>query len=194
MNHNSKFLILSSNLNGKFHNSFRNFFDSLSIVNFADLFEDSRGVFVFPNLLTQPFLLNENSLDAIFLNHMKEDTKLVHTFIANQEPPNVILDDKTSSVRSKFMPFLRIMKSIENSQIKVLRIFGASNDNILAKEEILENRNVFMGLNLETGSMDKTPSLFTYEEVFYCAIVPIKNQKAIGENIFLKVNFFAKIN
>lgn len=95
------------------------------------------------------------------------------------DPPNINFIG--SNIKSPTIQFLKAINSVESCQFKV---------NKIPKEgytKIYENRGVQMSLNTEIFTMERTPKLLTYNEYSVCLITPIKDQRMIAENIFLKV-------
>lgn len=184
INHNTKFLLLTSNYNINFYLMLRNVFDIISITNFATLLDNSENIFVLNTFPPRPDKFSSYPLNEIFDKSHKINKNQTHTIVVHSEPPNVVIH---RGIRSIYVKFLQIIQQIEgsNMNIRIIKSLAKSSEYIT---RIPENRDVMLGINTEKTSLEITPKLFTYKMLSFCILIPIKNEKSLGGNILLKVS------
>lgn len=173
--------MLTSNLDGNFHNFLIAFVSQVSIPKFAILFESDKKFFFDRIDFNEP--KEFNSKFGIFPNPqnvLKGHT--MNVFVVHQ-PPQVTVTE--TQIKNWMVKFLAILAEKENLKLS----FTIEDSRSIYK--FIKNRNFELTLNNIESTRERMPRFLTYDETAYCILVP--NPEISPFNVILfKVNLGLK--
>lgn len=191
LDHNSKFLILTKNIDQQFQRELKFFLhQQMSILNFVIVFEKFDEVYVdFNGNPSQPLKFDKlnDFVQEIFPDQLKNLVGHRHSILVMEEPPRVTLEN--GSPRTKYNYFFKAIQSIEGSKASYKIISGELKyvrDGIV---NWFEERQFEIMINIIFALNTAAPKLMTYEEHGFCVFVPNAEVTSFAGEIFLLVNF-----
>lgn len=191
LDHNSKFLILTSSVGQNFTSELKDYLNKVPIENFVILQMTFDEVLIDFNdyQLETPIEIDDELIDEIYSKKLKKYPYHVHNIFAVGQVPRVILVNRV--MFSKLDGFLQTMAMIEDSRINYITIIDKNEINSKHVSKILleltSKRMFELTLNTLVEPNHVAPRLMTYEEGAYCLMVPKQTMISKKKRLFLKV-------
>lgn len=180
LNHNSKFLIMTTRSDQMLQEEVKIYMKVISILNPAIIYENSGVVYAGPKPL------NDGNILKVFSNPLENlKGQEIKVFVFNQIPTVTVSEGQ---IQSSAMTFMRTYAEKDNLMLS-FQYFGEIEEAMKVMRELAVSWEFEMSLNAFESDAEKMPKLMTYEESGYCVIVPYGRGKSYKENIFLKVRF-----
>lgn len=193
LDHNSKFLILTSNFNNFFFNRLIRNIEKVSIGNYLILLRVEDKIYIKFSNDSSIFILKQSNhkiLSEVYQNLPKKYPDQVHNIFVLQQIPRVIYSEgRILSILSLFLQ--DVVVKIEGSVINYLFMKDEKNADSATISSILDQlilqRQFEITSNTYIEPIHNAPRLMTYEENSQCIMVPQHKLVPKQKRMFLKV-------
>ncbi|CAG9811081.1 unnamed protein product [Chironomus riparius] len=184
-NHNAKIIFLINNLiDAATLSQIVNTLKLFGIQNFVLVYEHKNEVFVlvldYIKRKVTRHLSTKSFYQDIFYNKLNDLHGYPYRIVACAQLPRVIIENMT--IHSALLYFLQAVAKIQNGNLWI-RVLNNCKDVIVYWKQRLMDISLNTAVEVYFPSI---PKLLTYEEIGYCALVPLPQTNSLFQSIFIE--------